>query len=202
MQPTHSVVWETGAVDASGIVLTAALTVLCLAFAACDGDAETVPPEELAPTGEEAVVLQLTSTAFQDGGVIPTRHTCDGEDLSPPLAWAALPDGTASLALLVDDPDAPGGTFTHWVAWGLDPTTGSHAEGRAAPVEGRNGFGGEGYRGPCPPRGDGPHRYVFRLYALDAPLVLDCGADRGTFQDALAGHVLGSCELTGTFGRR
>lgn len=149
---------------------------------------------------EEASVIALTSSDFEAGAVIPVRHTCDGDDASPALAWSGLPAGTASLALEVDDPDAPGGTFTHWLAWGLDPSSGALPGGTPAPTEGRNGFGGTGYRGPCPPRG-GPHRYVFRLYALDTPLALEAGADASAFRTALAGHVLDTGELTGTFGR-
>jgi Raf kinase inhibitor-like YbhB/YbcL family protein len=90
-------------------------------------------------------------------------HTCEGEDVSPPLAWSGVPEGTASLALVVDDPDAPSGTFTHWLAWGIDPAASVLGEGEAAPVEGQNDFGSVGWRGPCPPPGHGPHRYFFRL---------------------------------------
>jgi Raf kinase inhibitor-like YbhB/YbcL family protein len=156
----------------------------------------------LAAAGKEVIVVTLSSTAFADGAPIPRRHTCEGEDLSPALAWDGLPEGTASLALLVDDPDAPGGTFTHWIAWGIDPSASGVAEGAAPPCQGRNGFGSHGYRGPCPPTGAGPHRYVFQLYALDAPIGLDPDADKRAFQAALAGHVLGAGELIGTYERR
>jgi Raf kinase inhibitor-like YbhB/YbcL family protein len=110
----------------------------------------------------------LESSAFQHVQAIPRRHTCAGEDVSPPLGWRTVPDGARYLALIVDDPDAPGGVFTHWIAWGLDPRTAGLAEGEAAPGEGRNDFGTTGYRGPCPPPGDGPHRYLFRLYRTPA----------------------------------
>ncbi len=145
--------------------------------------------------------VELTSSAFADGTAIPRRHTCDGDDLSPPLAWSASPEGTRSLALVVDDPDAPGGTFTHWLAWGIDPGTGGLAEGEPAPREGRNNFGATGYRGPCPPRGHGPHRYFFRLHALDAELDLVPGAGRRELERALEGRVLARAELVGTYGR-
>lgn len=102
----------------------------------------------------------LESSAFDHAQPIPSHYTWDGEDLSPPLRWANVPDGTRSLALLVDDPDAPSGVFTHWVAWGLDPGVGGLDEGEAAPGEGRNDFGRVGYGGPCPPSGHGRHRYV------------------------------------------
>ena len=99
----------------------------------------------------------LESSAFDHAQAIPNRYTCDGEDLSPPLRWANVPDEARSLALLVDDPDAPSDVFTHWVAWGLDPGAGGLGEGEAAPSEGRNDFGTVGYRGPCPPPGHGRH---------------------------------------------
>ena len=102
--------------------------------------------------------LALGSTAFQSGQPIPRCHTCDGEDLSPLLRWTNVPDEARSLALIVDDPDAPRGVFAHWVAWGLDPHAGELGEGEAAPDEGRNDFRTTGYRGPCPPPGHGRHR--------------------------------------------
>jgi Raf kinase inhibitor-like YbhB/YbcL family protein len=144
----------------------------------------------------------LTSAAFERGEPIPRRHTCDGEDLSPPLAWSSPPDGTASLALIVDDPDAPVGTFTHWLAWDIpsDALLGL-TEGQAAPVEGRNDFRTTGYRGPCPPRGHGPHRYVFRLFALAAPLGLRAGAGSADVQRAARAHTLAVAELVGTYER-
>ena len=148
------------------------------------------------------MAFSLTSTAFASGTPIPRRHTCEGEDLSPPLVWSDLPAGTRSLALLVDDPDAPGGVFTHWTGWGLDPDAGSLHEGEGTPHEGRNDFGTVGYRGPCPPRGHGRHRYFFRLYALDAALDVSAGASRAELDRALAAHELDLAELVGTYERR
>jgi Raf kinase inhibitor-like YbhB/YbcL family protein len=145
--------------------------------------------------------LSLTSSAFQHGAEIPARHTCDGEDLSPALVWSGVPDGTRSLALLVEDPDAPSGTFTHWLVWGIDPAAEALGEGEAAPVEGSNGFGTAGYRGPCPPPGHGPHRYFFRLYALDVEVDLPAGASRAELEGALEGHVLAGAELIGRYER-
>jgi Raf kinase inhibitor-like YbhB/YbcL family protein len=145
--------------------------------------------------------MKLTSSAFGEGEPIPRRHTCEGEDLSPPLAWTEVPDETAWLALIVDDPDAPRGTFTHWVAWGLDPATGGLREGEAAPVEGRNDFGQSGYRGPCPPPGHGPHRYFFRLHALSGELDLAAGAGKDEFRRALEERVVAVAELTGSYER-
>ena len=143
--------------------------------------------------------LEITSAAFQDGGTIPIRHTCDGENVSPPLSFAGAPVATRSLALVVDDPDAPVGTFTHWLAWGIDPSAAGLDEGQAALREGRNGFGTTGYAGPCPPHGR--HRYFFRLHALDTDLDLQPGADRDQLDRALEGHVLETTELVGGYER-
>jgi Raf kinase inhibitor-like YbhB/YbcL family protein len=143
----------------------------------------------------------LTSTAFENGQEIAQRHTCDGDDLSPPLRWSGAPDGTRSLALIADDPDAPVGTFTHWLAWAIEPASGGLGEGEAAPVEGRNDFGSVGYRGPCPPTGHGPHRYFFRLHSLDTEFELEAGADRTDLERALEGHVLEVAELMGRYER-
>jgi Raf kinase inhibitor-like YbhB/YbcL family protein len=145
--------------------------------------------------------LEITSGAFVGGGSIPGQYSCEGENLSPPLSWAGVPDGTRSLALIVDDPDAPVGTFTHWLAWGIDPGAGGLAEREAAPREGRNGFGTVGYSGPCPPPGHGRHRYFFRLQALDVELDLKAGAVREDLERALGGHVLESAELMGGYER-
>jgi Raf kinase inhibitor-like YbhB/YbcL family protein len=147
------------------------------------------------------VEFLLTSSAFAVGGAIPRRHTCDGEDRSPPLSWTAPPAGSRSLALILDDPDAPGGRFIHWLAWGIPPDTGGLAEGEAAPLEGRNDFGTVGYRGPCPPRGRGPHRYRFRLHALGEELRLAPGAGVAKLERVLTGNLLAVAELVGTYER-
>jgi Raf kinase inhibitor-like YbhB/YbcL family protein len=143
----------------------------------------------------------LESSAFGNAQAIPNRHSCEGEDLSPPLRWSNAPGGARSLALVVDDPDAPGGVFTHWLAWGLDPDAAGLGEGEPAPREGQNDFGTRGYRGPCPPPGHGRHRYVFRLYALDAEPELAAGAAKAELEQAIAGHVLTTAELVGTYER-
>jgi Raf kinase inhibitor-like YbhB/YbcL family protein len=145
--------------------------------------------------------MKLTSSAFAEGQPIPRRHSCEGEDLSPPLSWTDLPDGTSALALIVDDPDAPGGTFTHWLAWGLDPSSDGLGEGEAAPVEGRNDFGQTGYRGPCPPPGHGPHRYFFRLHVLTEELELQPAATRDEVESALSARSQAVAELMGTYER-
>jgi Raf kinase inhibitor-like YbhB/YbcL family protein len=143
----------------------------------------------------------LESSAFQNAEAVPSRHTCEGEDVSPPLRWTNVPEGTRSLALVVDDPDAPGRVFTHWIAWGLDPASSGLGEGEGAPSEGENDFGTSGYRGPCPPPGHGRHRYVFRVYALDADLDLGGGASKAELEQAIEGHVLTMAELVGTYER-
>jgi len=150
--------------------------------------------------------FRLSSTSFQANGDIPARFTCSGEELSPALAWTDPPAGTQSLALITDDPDAPGGVFTHWVLYDLPPGTHQLPEGVAhstAPEgarQGRNDFNKIGYGGPCPPPGN-PHRYSFRLYALDRKLNLRTGASKSDVERALKGHVLAQAELTGRFGR-
>jgi Raf kinase inhibitor-like YbhB/YbcL family protein len=145
--------------------------------------------------------FRVASSAFHDGEPIPSRHSCEGEDRSPPLTWEDAPQAARSLALILDDPDAPSGTYTHWVAWGLDPASGGIGEGEPAPREGRNSFGETGYRGPCPPPGDGPHRYYFRLFALDSEPELAPGAGRDELEAAIQGRVLDSAELMGTYER-
>jgi Raf kinase inhibitor-like YbhB/YbcL family protein len=143
----------------------------------------------------------LSSEAFMHGGEIPRRHTCEGEDVSPVLTWSDPPSRTRALTLIVDDPDAPVGTFTHWLAWNIDPLADGLGEGDPAPVEGRNDFGTGGWSGPCPPRGHGAHRYFFRLHALDAALDVGSGTGRRELERALAGHVIATAELMGTYER-
>jgi Raf kinase inhibitor-like YbhB/YbcL family protein len=144
---------------------------------------------------------ELTSTAFADGAAIPAKYSCEGGNVSPPLAWSFLPDGTRSLALIVHDPDAPSGDFVHWLGWNIDPEPGGLDEGKPAPAEGANGRGEPGYRGPCPPPGDGTHRYFHELYALDHDLDLAPGASREQLESEMDGHVLAKTCLVGTYGR-
>jgi Raf kinase inhibitor-like YbhB/YbcL family protein len=143
----------------------------------------------------------LQSSAFDHGGPIPRRHSREGEDLSPPLSWSGATEGTRSLALVVDDPDAPAGTFTHWLGWALDPDAKGLDEGEAAPVEGRNDFNTSGYRGPCPPPGHGRHRYSFRLYALDSEPDLRPDAGKRELERTLEGHTLATAEPIGAYER-
>jgi Raf kinase inhibitor-like YbhB/YbcL family protein len=155
------------------------------------------------------MALSLTSPAFQDGGTVPVKYTCDGADVSPPLEWSGAPAGTQMFALIADDPDAPAGTWVHWVLYNLPATTSQLPE-NVAKVEsldlggarqGRNDFRHPGYGGPCPPPGSA-HRYFFRLYALEAPLQLKSGVQKKDVEAAMQGHILGSAQLMGTYARR
>lgn len=146
--------------------------------------------------------FRVTSRAFADGADIPVRYTCDGDDLSPPLSWTEVPNGTRSLALVMDDPDAPRGTFTHWVLYDLPDDLRELGEGVVPGTEGRNSFGRTGYGGPCPPPGDAPHRYRFTLYALDIPTVALENGTREDLETKIDAHVLASTTLTGQYARQ
>jgi Raf kinase inhibitor-like YbhB/YbcL family protein len=163
----------------------------------------------LAGAGDERMAFSLTSTAFKDGATIPSQHTCDGADRSPPLVWSDAPSGTAAFALIADDPDAPAGTWVHWVVYNLPASTTELPENVAkvesldlgAARQGRNDFHRPGYGGPCPPPGPA-HRYLFRLYALDAPLKVRPGATKKDVEAAMQGHTLGMAQLMGTYARQ
>lgn len=151
--------------------------------------------------------MELTSSAFSEGAEIPQRYTCDGEDVSPPLSWTAPPQGTTRLILICDDPDAPAGTWVHWVLYGLPPDARHLPEGvppaeviEGGAQQGRNDFRRIGYRGPCPPRGPA-HRYFFWLYAVDIDLILDPGATKATVVNAIEGHMLAKAQLIGRYKR-
>jgi Raf kinase inhibitor-like YbhB/YbcL family protein len=172
------------------------LVATLLLAAGCGGDDDA---EE--PATDVAESITVSSSAFEADQPIPRHYTCDGHDISPPLAWGGVPADAEAVALVVDDPDAPGGTFTHWLAWDLEPAAGKLGEGQAAPSEGSNDFGRVGYRGPCPPPGRGPHRYILRLYALDASLDVRPGADKADIERALNGRSLATAELVGRYER-
>lgn len=178
------------------------IAVAATAFVAGCGDGGT-PAAAPSPSPSAARRLAVTSTAFADGGTIPRRNTCDGADVSPPLAFGAVPAHTASLALLLRDADAAHGTFTHWLVWNADPHTTRLSAGEHPPgaTEGRNDFGKTGYGGPCPPRGDRPHRYVLTVYAADRRLPPAAGASPAVVLRALSGHTLALGTLTGRYGR-
>ena len=172
---------------------------------------ETATPDAVAPEPsegrEEAMGFQITSSAFGNGQTIPAKHTADGVDVSPPLAWANVPEGTKSFVLLCDDPDAPVGNWVHWVAYGIPVDTQELPEGvptdevlPSGIKQGVNDFRKAGYGGPSPPPGKA-HRYFFTLYALDADVSLGPGARKKVLMDALEGHILGKAQLMGTYGR-
>jgi Raf kinase inhibitor-like YbhB/YbcL family protein len=148
----------------------------------------------------------LETKAFPKGGEIPSRYTCSGENISPALSWNGAPQETKSFALIVDDPDAPSGTFTHWIVYDLPagasqlPENVSAADDLSGGRQGRNDFRRAGYGGPCPPPGK-PHRYFFKLYALNATLDLPAGASRRDVEAAMRGKVIAQAELMGKFAR-
>jgi len=151
--------------------------------------------------------MELKSAAFQDGEKIPARHTCDGQDISPGLSWDRVPEKAWSFTLVVDDPDAPSGTFSHWVIFNipadrreLPEAVPSQAQLPSNARQGKNDFGQIGYGGPCPPPGS-PHHYRFSLYALDQPLELMAGATRKQVLNAISGHILARAQLVGIYQR-
>jgi Raf kinase inhibitor-like YbhB/YbcL family protein len=145
--------------------------------------------------------MKITSSAFQEGASIPSKFSCDGANTSPPLQIAEVPSGAKSLVLIVDDPDAPSGLFTHWAVWNISPQTDAIAEGsRPKGVQGTNDFGKSGYGGPCPP--SGTHRYYFKIFALDRELDLPFGAKRSQLDAAMKGHVVAQGELMGRYSRK
>jgi Raf kinase inhibitor-like YbhB/YbcL family protein len=174
-----------------------AVVAAALAGACGGGDKVEGPP----PPAPERI--GLTSPAFGPGEAIPERFTCDGDELSPPLEWSGVPADARSLALLMEDPDAPGGTFVHWTLFAIAPDTAGVREGEppAGAREGENSFGDRGYGGPCPPEGDEPHRYVFVLYALRTAPELDAGASPEDVRDAVAGAAIARGRLVGRFER-
>ena len=152
------------------------------------------------------MALQLFTNAFANGGWIPSLHSCQGADISPALEWSAAPPDARSFALIVEDPDAPGGTWNHWLLYDIPANMHNLPQGYrpgSPAMSGENDFGKSGYGGPCPPKGHGPHRYFFRLYALDVPtLGLLAGVRRARVDRALKGHVLAEAEYMGRFERR
>jgi Raf kinase inhibitor-like YbhB/YbcL family protein len=172
-----------------------------LVAAACsggddDGGARPVHGDET-PTATGG--MTLSSTAFEPGGAIPDRFTCDGDDVSPPLSLSGVPDGVVTLALVMDDPDAPDGVWDHWIVYDIDPTTEIPADSPSLGTPGTNSWGRAGYGGPCPP--EGTHRYFMTVYALDTATGLAADAAKSEVVDAIDGHVLAEATLIGTYGR-
>jgi len=181
-------------------LLFSVLSVILVITSACG---QELPP--VANGGE--ITLALSSTAFKEGEQIPVKYTCDGQDISPPLDWSGPPSGTQALVLIVDDPDAPAGVFTHWILFNIRADTHRLPEGIPAQqllekgaLPGKNGFGEIGYGGPCPPAGRA-HRYRFTIYALDKPLDLKSGAAKKQVLNAMEGHILAQGQLTGKYQR-
>lgn len=148
--------------------------------------------------------MKLKSAAFKDGGFIPPKFTCDGENINPLIEIVGLSENIKSMVLIVDDPDAPAGTWDHWIMWNIDPKTSYIHEDSipAGAVEGTTSFGKPKYGGPCPPKGDKPHRYIFKLYALDTTLELPEETTKQELEQAMEGHILEQTTLTGLYQRK
>jgi len=146
--------------------------------------------------------MKITSKAFAHMKPIPTKYTCKGNDINPPLEFANLPEGTESLVMIMDDPDAPMGTWDHWILWNMDPADGAIRENSVpnGSVQGKNSWGRNDYGGPCPP--SGTHRYFFKLFALDCKLELAAGTIKGRVEKAMEDHILAEAELVGLFSKQ
>src|SRR6056297_834457 len=142
--------------------------------------------------------MHITSPAFEHNQRVPPKYSCNGENVSPPLTIEDIPPGTESVAIIVDDPDAPGGTFLHWLIWDIAPTT-EIRENSAPGTEGKNDFGKVEYGGPCPP--SGTHRYFFRVHALSIPVNLSEGSGRADLEQAMKDHILAEAELIGLYAQ-
>ncbi len=175
------------------------IAVITALLVGCNSVNSSTPDQSLAPK-----TIKLESKVFTENGVIPAKYSCDRDNISPPLHWEEIPPGTKSLALIVDDPDAPGATFVHWVLYDLSPEIRQLPEGFATQsqvigVQGKNDFGQSGYGGPCPP--SGTHRYFFKLYALNQKLGLKPGITKQELLSAMTGHILATAELIGKYSR-
>lgn len=182
------------------------LSLVALIVASCGGEDST--PKVFDPASSVIAVIEFSSPAFDDGDPIPVRYTCDGDDMSPPLRWSDVPAGTRSLAIVIDDPDAPRRIFRHWSLYDLPSATRSLKEDQPTTGElknltrqGRNDFDDTGYRGPCPPQGE-EHEYLFFIYALSEPLKLDGNAEPVEVSDAIRGRVLGTGSFSGMYVRQ
>ncbi len=168
--------------------------VCLLLFAGCTGKKESTTPSG----GESS--MKISSSAFVHAGTIPSKYTCAGADISPPLTFSNIPEDVESLALIVDDPDAPAGTWVHWVVWNIPAEVSKLEEDEKITYSrGKNDFGKLEYGGPCPP--SGTHRYFFKLYALDTTLDLQEGATKARLVDAMDGHILAEATLMGKYSR-
>jgi Raf kinase inhibitor-like YbhB/YbcL family protein len=147
------------------------------------------------------MTLRISSAAFMDGARIPKKHTCDGDNVAPPLEWSGLSEGSKSVAIICEDPDAPSGTFTHWLLYDVPISRHRLDEGASIGKAGVNDFGNAGFGGPCPPRKDQAHHYHFHIYALDTDSLGPSGLSKDDAKKAMSGHVLAEGELTGTYKR-
>jgi hypothetical protein len=177
-----------------------------LVFAACGGDKEEkFDPATFDPVTDLPLTLKVSSPDFDNGANIPREFTCDGDDRSPLISWERPPEGTQSVAFIMDDPDAPSGIFTHWVIFNLpgaaDRLGRGIARGEMVGVQGKNSFGQDGYGGPCPPRGDEAHEYRFLVFALNAKISLEADASAQDVLAAIRGSVIANGELTGMYAR-
>jgi Raf kinase inhibitor-like YbhB/YbcL family protein len=179
-------------------------TALAIMFCGCERHKKSAAVSE--ERGQE-MAISVSSSAFQEGGTIPAKYTCDGNDVSPPLKWTGAPEGTKSIALICDDPDAPMGTWVHWVMWNIPPSVHELAENVPpkpdlpdGPRQGISDFRHPGYGGPCPP--SGVHRYYFRIYALDTVLDSPTSTKKADLLKAMKGHILAEGQLMGKYSRR
>ncbi len=192
----------------SKFIITSSIMLITIS---CQGGKQVNDEKKAEPLTKEKkmLMIELKSTAFTDGDTIPVKHTCDGQDISPLLNWSTPPEGTKSLTLICDDPDAPMGTWVHWVLFNIPCDVTELPEGfsverakgeLAKATEGITSFKRRGYGGPCPPPGPA-HRYFFKLYALDAKLELDKGANKADIEKAMEGHILAKGQLMGKYKR-
>lgn len=193
------------------LVAFLAILVAAMLAVSCGGNTEQEADEPQIDTSqtktEVAMAIKVTSPAFEDSAMIPSKYTCDGENISPQIDWSGIPDTAKSIALIADDPDAPRGTWVHWVVYNIPPETAGFAENvpRADTLEngavhGTTDFGRKGYGGPCPP--GGTHRYYFKVYALDTMLEFEGDIDKAMLVQAMEGHVLAEGALMGRYSRQ
>jgi len=192
------VLWKRGYTISGKAVVLAAMLLFCFCKEREQADFESA--------GGRKMEIEITSSAFEDGELIPSKYTCDGADVSPPLQWGSVPEGTKSIALISDDPDAPVGTWVHWVIFDIPAETRELEENiphdETLPngaIQGTTDFGRIGYGGPCPP--SGTHRYFFKIYALDTKLDLAAGVGKRELLNAMEGHILGEGRLIGRYKR-
>lgn len=181
------------------------ITLLSMSLACASRTQPTsTPAKEIPPRGQ--IEFKLTSNAFKEGEAIPRQYTCDGVNVSPSLEWSGVPKNAKTIAIIADDPDAPSGTWVHWVLYNLPADVIGLVENlparenlRAGGFQGKSDFGKIGYGGPCPPSGS--HRYFFKIYAVDSELPLKAGATKAEVEKALEGHIVGQTQLMGTYAR-